>query len=206
MISIKLINSGSFNHPIGKSNWSHSLIIMITTSGTLKGIRYGQPQEKPGDWREETNTPSHHVSLLSQACGCFNWDHQERHTRCRLRGQIHCKEVSIKWELPTEMSCFVLFLTDLNILDSYQNVFCLSSSLGVIGVSMVTIVERQSISSKRWSPHIRKHFRVIWRARTALCLYPSRIVPRHLPRRVWSKKKFPVTLARLTFFFFAGLN
>lgn len=102
-----------------------------------------------------------HVSLLSQTRGCSHGDHQEGHTRRRLRGQIHRKKVSLGSGclLPKESSSFsVSHLSVSRLSVSHLSVSHLSSPspLGATGVSMATTAGRRSICSRRWSPLIRR--------------------------------------------------
>lgn len=90
---------------------------------------------------------NNHVSLLSQTRGCSDGDHQEGHTRRRLRGQIHREKVSLGSGclLPKEA-------TRLSMPPHLSS----PSPLGATGASMATTAGRRSICSRRWSPLIRR--------------------------------------------------
>lgn len=126
-----------------------------------------------------------HVPLLSQKRGCFDRNHQERHTRRWLRGQIHCQKVSWLWGLEPKQNVVVFWFFT-------QSLKCCCSwpsPLGATGDSMATTLGRRSISSIPWSPPIRRPSSLTWRALTASCLCLSR-TDRRLHRRRASSKTY----------------
>lgn len=122
-----------------------------------------------------------HVPLLSQKRGCFDGNHQKRHTRRRLRGQIHCQKVSFTSRSGAQSELFFFFTESFNCCCFWP------SPLGATGDSMVTIFGRRSISSIPWSPPIRRPSSLTWRALTASCLCLSLTDPRLHRRRASSK-------------------
>lgn len=133
----------------------------------------------------------HHVPLLSQTCGCFDGNHQKRHSRRWLRGQVHCQKVSFPFWCGSPTGSFSLLSLNR----------CLSP-LGATGASTATTPGRQSISFRYWSPPTRGPSSLTWRALTASCLCLS-LTDRHRHRRRVSSKAHeeaaPVLLVRFCY-------